>query len=126
MATSDNERVFDLSDVLPINKFTDGSEVILEAFSLVNGARQAAYSHPFDDYTKVRNLFEAVTGVSLTVEQAILFMVCVKLARLRTNLEKSDLHIDSLVDAIGYLGCLSMAVTQKERMKQNGNTRLDS
>jgi hypothetical protein len=126
VATNDNERVFNLSDVFPVDRFTDGSEVILEAFNLVNGARQIAYSHPLDDYTKVRNLFEAVTGVSLTVEQAILFMVCVKLSRLRTNLEKSDLHMDSLVDAIGYLGCLSMAVTQKERTKQNGNTRLDS
>jgi len=100
--------------------FSDGSEVVVEAFKLINGKRQADYSHPLNDYTKVRDLFEATTGISLTVEQAILFMVCVKLARLRTNLEKDVLHHDSLVDAIGYLGCLSMAIHKK--MEQNGNS----
>lgn len=121
MAINADGRIFDLADVFTMEDYTDGSEVILEAFSLVNGARQDAYSHPLDDYTKVRNLFESVTGVSLTVEQAILFMVCVKLARLRTNLEKGDLHADSLIDAIGYLGCLSMAVDRKERVAKDGN-----
>lgn len=100
--------------------YTDGAEVVVEAFNLINGKRQADYSHPFDDYTKVRDLFEATTGVSLTVEQSILFMVCVKLARLRTNLEKDVLHRDSLVDAIGYLGCLSMAIHKKT--EQHGNS----
>lgn len=122
MATNDDGLIFSLSDMFTTDNFTDGSEVILEAFSLVNGARQEAYSHPFDDYTKVRNLFEAVTGVSLTLEQAILFMVCVKLARLRTNLERNDLHTDSLIDAIGYLGCLSMAVNAKQRATVDGNS----
>jgi hypothetical protein len=38
-----------------------------------------------------------------------MFMVAVKLARLRTNLERDTIHHDSLVDALGYLACLNMA-----------------
>lgn len=101
----------------PITTSTPGSEIVLEAFQLINGPRQKDYSHPLHDYTKVRDLFEAVTGVDLTVEQAIQFMVCVKLARLRTNLENGVLHHDSIVDAIGYLGCLSMAHVAKKSLE---------
>lgn len=123
MATNNGTRsdsfISDLSR-LGVTDFTDGSEVVLEAFKLINGKRQTDYSHPLNDYTKVRDLFESVTGISLTVEQAILFMVCVKLARLRTNLDKGSLHHDSLVDAIGYLGCLSMAIHKKT--VQHGNS----
>jgi hypothetical protein len=85
-----------------------GAEAMLEAYHLVTGPRQNAYSHPTDDYGKVVDIFRALTGVELTVDQAILFMVSVKMARLRTNLVDNTLHRDSLVDAIGYLGCLSM------------------
>jgi len=34
--------------------------------------------------------------------------VAVKIARLRTAHERGEQHHDSLVDAIGYLGCLNM------------------
>jgi hypothetical protein len=86
-----------------------GADILTEAHHLITGPRQAAYSHPHDDYTKVRNIYQAMTGISLTVEQAILFMVAVKLARLNTTLQHGRLHHDSLVDTAGYLGCLNMA-----------------
>lgn len=89
---------------------TPGSEILLEAHRLVNGARQNDYGHPADDYTKVADIFESLTGIRLEVTEAILFMVAVKMARLRTNLDKNVVHHDSLVDAIGYLACLNMAV----------------
>lgn len=86
----------------------NGAEAVLEAFHLITGPRQSAYSHPTDDYKRVVDIFGALTGVDLTVEQALLFMVAVKMARLTHNLSDNTLHRDSLVDAIGYLGCLSM------------------
>jgi hypothetical protein len=89
-------------------KTTRGAEVLLEAHNLITTDRHDAYDHPLDDYTKVVEIFEALTGVKLTPEQSVLHMVAVKLARLRTNLEKGTLHKDSLIDAAGYLGCLSM------------------
>jgi HAMP domain-containing protein len=36
-------------------------------------------------------------------------MVSVKMARLRTNLDKNRLHHDSPADALGYLGLLNQA-----------------
>ncbi len=90
-------------------KQTLGSEILLEAHRLVNGPRQKDYGHPADDYRKVSDIFYSITGVNLSVSEAILFMVSVKLARLRTNLESDTIHHDSLVDALGYLTCLNMA-----------------
>jgi hypothetical protein len=86
-----------------------GADILTEAHHLITGPRQAEYSHPFDDYYKVKELFFTMTGTMLTVEQAILFMVCVKLARLSTNMEHGRWKRDTIVDAAGYLGCMSMA-----------------
>lgn len=91
-----------------------GAETLLEAHHLITGDRQAAYDHPTEDYRKVVAIFRSLTGVRLTVEQALLFMVSVKMARLRTNLERDTLHRDSLVDAMGYLGCLAMTHARTE------------
>lgn len=85
-----------------------GSEILREAEALITGPRQDAYSHPSDDYRRVRDIFEGITGISLSIDQAILFMVAVKLARLGHNLAEGRLHRDSIVDAVGYLGCLSI------------------
>lgn len=86
----------------------EGAEVCLEAHDLITGARHADYDHPFDDYSKVAEIFRAVTGVSLTVEQAVCFPLAMKLARMRTARDQGRWHHDSVVDAIGYLGCLAM------------------
>ena len=85
-----------------------GTEILDEAFRLVSKDRQGSYGHPLDDYTKVTEIFKSLTGKELSVYEALLFMVSVKLARLRTNLEYSKVHHDSLVDALGYLTCIKM------------------
>lgn len=88
-----------------------GADILLDAYALITGPRQAAYAHPTEDYTKVTEIFSALTGIRLSLEQGILFMVAIKLARLRTNIEAGQMHWDSLVDAAGYLGCLGMVST---------------
>jgi len=92
----------------PQNKPTPGTEILQEAYKIVNQDRQNTYGHPKDDYTKVINIYETLTGQNLTLNDAILFMISVKLARLRTNLEAGHLHHDTLLDTIGYLTCLNM------------------
>jgi hypothetical protein len=92
----------------PKNTPTPGTEILQEAYKIVNQDRQNTYGHPKDDYTKVINIFETLTGKQLTINDAILFMVSVKLARLRTNLDQGHLHHDTLLDTIGYLTCLNM------------------
>lgn len=88
-----------------------GSEVLTEAFRLVNQDRGQQYGPPHEDYAKVAKLFEAMTGVKLTVKQAIMFPLAMKLARIRTNTfdGHDGWHRDSVVDACGYLACLAMA-----------------
>ena len=87
---------------------TDGAEVLTEAYNLITGDRQQQYAHPLEDYTQTRDIFEGLTGVSLTVEQAILFMVSMKLSRLRTALEAGKWSHDTIVDTAGYIGCMAM------------------
>jgi len=86
-----------------------GADILLEAHLLVTGARQASYGNVVEDYSKVIAIFEGLTGIQLSLADALLFMVSVKLARLRTNLEKNRLHHDSLLDTLGYLGLLNQA-----------------
>lgn len=89
----------------------DPGDAAYRAWQLTQGDRQEQYGDPWTDYTKVRRIFAAMTNYkyNMTVQEAILFMVAVKLARLQTSLEREKLHEDSLVDAIGYLNCLHMA-----------------
>ena len=96
----------------------NGSEILTEAHQLVNGPRQDAYSHPLEDYSKVASLFHDMTGIKLTAEQAVTFMICVKLARIATNARRGRWHHDSVVDAAGYLACLSMIHTRQEELRR--------
>ena len=86
-----------------------GADILLEAHQLITGPRQATYGNVTEDYSKVIHIFEGLTGIRLSLADALLFMVSVKMARLRTNLDKNRLHHDSLVDALGYLGLLNQA-----------------
>ena len=88
---------------------TAGADILLEAHLLVTGARQDSYGNVTEDYSKVIAIFEGLTGIELSISDALLFMVSVKMARLRTNLDKNRLHHDSLADALGYLGLLNQA-----------------
>lgn len=76
------------------------------ADGLVHRDRNERYSAPHDDYRRVVDIFRAITGHELTPEEGALFMVAVKLARLAHNQQKGKLHLDSLVDAAGYLWCI--------------------
>lgn len=94
---------------------TAGAEIVREAYELITGPRQDAYSHPAEDYTRTAAIFNAITGHDITTEEAILFMVAVKLSRIHNELLTSQTIPDNTRDAIGYLGCLNMVrEAQKE------------
>lgn len=101
-----------------------GADILTEAHALITGPRQAEYSHPFDDYYKVKELFRTITGHDLTVHDAVVFMVCVKLARLSTVLNRGEWKHDTIVDAAGYLGCLAMVHEYVEDQKADVVSRL--
>ena len=60
------------------------------------------------DYERTAALFKLMSGVELTTEQAILFMVCVKLSR-----EGFKHGHDNCVDCAGYLSLYADAVEGK-------------
>ena len=102
---------------------TAGADILTEAHQLVTGPRQDSYSHPYEDYWKVAQLFQSMTGIQLSIKQAVTFMICVKLARIATNDTKGRWHRDSVVDAAGYLACLSMVHEHLEDMRNDAVTR---
>jgi hypothetical protein len=82
---------------------TNATAILVDASQIINKDRNATYGHVVDDYNKVRKIFYALTGIELDLHECLLFMASVKLARIRTNLERNILHKDSLTDLIGYL-----------------------
>jgi hypothetical protein len=75
----------------------------------VHGNRGALYNHPSVDYGRTAEIFEAITGVSLSVPEAVAFMLAVKLSRIGNALDQqftADMVRDSLVDLAGYADCL--------------------
>jgi hypothetical protein len=97
---------------------TAGAEIISEAYNLITGPRQNDYDHPLEDYSRTVDIFRAITGVNLTAEEGILFMVSMKLSRLANELSNQLDVPDNTRDAIGYLGCLNM-VRHKLRSEQS-------
>ncbi len=84
--------------------------VCLEAHDLTNGARRESYGHPLDDYTRTVAIFKAWTGIDLTPEQGVKFMICVKQSR-----EHNLPHRENRVDACGYFNCLQEVIAERER-----------
>lgn len=93
---------------LGVIELGDKETILQEAIRLVGGARQSAYGHPFDDYTRTVQAFNALTGLNITVSQGVVFMICVKLSR-----ESHHPKRDNRVDGAGYFQCLDM-VREKE------------
>jgi len=81
----------------------NATAILVDASQIINKDRNDVYGHVVQDYEKVRTIFHALTGIQLDLHQCLLFMASVKLARLKTNLERDVLHKDSLTDLIGYL-----------------------
>lgn len=82
---------------------SDQTTILQEAQSLVYGDRQAAYGHPYDDYTRTARMWEAILGMrpfTITPRIACLMMAAVKISR-EVNAPKRD----NLVDLAGYAAC---------------------
>ena len=89
--------------------------VLQEAESIVNGARQSAYGHPLDDFSKTAQMWSPIfaDGV-VNAEKVALAMICVKMSRLLNT----PAHHDSQVDIAGYT--LTYAMVRQERARRAG------
>lgn len=98
---------------------TAGAEVLTEAYDLITGDRQNAYSHPLEDYQRTVNIYNAIQGEDvMTVIDGIIFMICMKISRLKHEIESEQDIPDNTRDAVGYFGCLAMvrkALAQHEK-----------
>ena len=77
-------------------------DILKEADRLVHGPRNSDYGHPFDDYSRVSKIYNAITGQHLDASDCALLMIAVKLARIGKHHETNTIHEDSLVDLAGY------------------------
>jgi hypothetical protein len=110
--------VFDAETMQPIDPIArlgsamddDEQTILQEAEKLVDGDRREAYGHPFDDYSRTATLWSQVLGHAVTVEQAIMCMICVKLSR-----ECNRHGRDNLVDIAGYAACLDDVHAERAR-----------
>ena len=86
------------------------NSILAEAEHLTTRDRNESYGHPAHDYGRVSAAFNALTGHDISTEEAILFMVCVKMAR-----EAFKPKRDNRVDAAGYLNCLDMVIQARDQ-----------
>jgi hypothetical protein len=95
-----------------------------EAHNLVYGARGDLYANPTEDYTRTVAIFEQLSGIKMTPEDGILFMLAVKMSRLahaHQNNFPSAKRYDTIVDGEGYLDCYWQVITRKEEQCQQPN-----
>ena len=74
------------------------TEFLEKALTLID-VRGEEYGDVEENFMRIVSIFDAMTGVELTCHQAALFLVAVKMSRLKTSPEKADTYSD----AINYL-----------------------
>lgn len=77
------------------------SETLDRAKQCVCEDRASTYGPPEDNFARIAALASVAIGVPLTATDVAVFLVCVKLARLRT----SPAHGDNWIDLAGYAAC---------------------
>lgn len=83
--------------------------ILQEAHRLVHGDRQAAYSHPIDDYTRTGRMWGAILGIpDIDPRICCLMMAAVKVSR-ETHKHKRD----NLTDLAGYAACAKMVAERQ-------------
>jgi hypothetical protein len=74
--------------------------ILEEAAELTSNDRNKTYGEPVANMQHIANIFNAITGLTLTARQIAQVHIATKLARTET----SPLHFDSYVDTTAYRG----------------------
>lgn len=79
-------------------------DIFAEAQNLINGARQASYGSPKQNFTAIGRIWGALLNIpDIAPEIVAIMMAGLKLAR-QSNVHK----MDNLVDVIGYVGTIPL------------------
>lgn len=76
------------------------SQVLDEAKEIVTGDRQNTYGDALDNFSDIARLWSAYLQTDIGAEDVAIMMALFKLARVQAS---HYLHLDSWIDAIGYL-----------------------
>lgn len=110
--------VYDAGTLEPVDETTLG-----EADRLINGARQADYGHPFDDFTVSGRVLAAYLSAWLGYEVPDVPPEIVALFMAGGVKASREIHRpkrDNRVDGPGYWGCLDMVVDERARREAAG------
>ena len=86
---------------------SETESILSEAERIVNGDRQADYSDPVANFSRIASIASAIMAKDITAEECCIVMIAVKLAR-----ENYKHKRDNLVDLAGYVEIL-------HRIKEN-------
>lgn len=86
-------------------------DILEEALRLTREDRQNDYGDPSEDFERTAKLWSAFKGVEFDSKDVAMFMILLKVSRLRHKYKK-----DSLTDIIGYSRCLNL-ILEKENDK---------
>lgn len=99
----------------------ENESVCEKANRLVGGERQWSYDHPWDNCSKIGQMWSALLGIEVEPRQVALCMIAVKLAR-----EAHKHKEDNLVDIAGYAQVAALAQHPPEEEGQDGLGRHNS
>ena len=81
---------------------SETESILSEAERIVNGDRQADYSDPVANFSRIASIASAIMAKDITAEECCIVMIAVKLAR-----ENYKHKRDNLVDLAGYVEILN-------------------
>ena len=80
-------------------------EILQEAERMINGPRAKDYGDAYLNHERIAKMWKVLLGHDVTVEQAYMCMIAVKLSRLI----ETPTHEDSAIDICGYGALLGEA-----------------
>lgn len=88
------------------------ANILEEANSIVHGARNQAYGHPYDNHGLTAEYWSVYLGTRIKAEDVCFLNILQKISRAQNGV---DLNRDSLVDIAGYAANVEMILEEKKK-----------
>lgn len=77
------------------------SNILYEAESIINGARNEAYGTPEDNFKRIASYWSSYLGKEVSAHDVAMLMILLKVARTQSGTGS----MDNYVDIAGYAAC---------------------